>query len=217
MKLEKTMTPYIALQRIVLGISIAAIIILSAKYYIAGEMILADAIMSMIASFIIFEGIKAAGSSMAILRIAENSIDSLEYMKQIPEIEEGEKNTPVKEHDIIFRNVSFTYAKRPILKNISCELKKNTITAIVGPSGSGKTTFCNLIARFWDVNSGEILIAGKNIKEYTLSNLMSNIAMVFQNVYLVEDTIENNIKFGVPNATRAEVIEAAKKRCVMIL
>jgi len=211
MKLEKTMTPYIALQRIVLGISIAAIIILSAKYYIEGGMLLADAIMSMIAGFIIFEGIKAAGSSMAILRIAENSIDSLKYMEKIPEIKEGAETSPIRHPDIEFKDVSFAYDEKTILDHISCEMKKNTMTAIVGPSGSGKTTFCNLIARFWDVNAGEILMSGKNIKEYTLPNLMSHIAMVFQNVYLFEDTIENNIKFGVPSATREEVIEAAKK------
>ena len=211
MKLEKTMTPYIALQRIVLGISIAAIIILSAKYYMEGNMILADAIMSMIAGFIIFEGIKAAGSSMAILRIAENSIDSLKYLEQIPEIKEGQETSPIRHPNIEFKDVSFAYDEKTILDHISCEMKKNTITAIVGLSGSGKTTFCNLIARFWDVNTGEILIGGKNIKEYTLPHLMSHIAMVFQNVYLFEDTIENNIKFGVPNATREEVIEAAKK------
>ncbi len=211
MKLEKTMTPYIALQRIVLGISIAAIIILSAKYYMEGNMILADAIMSMIAGFIIFEGIKAAGSSMAILRIAENSIDSLKYLEQIPEIKEGQETSPIRHSSIEFKDVSFAYDEKTILDHISCEMKKNTITAIVGPSGSGKTTFCNLIARFWDVNTGEILIGGKNIKEYTLPHLMSHIAMVFQSVYLFEDTIENNIKFGVPNATREEVIEAAKK------
>ena len=211
MKLEKTMTPYIALQRIVLGISIAAIIILSAKYYMEGNMILADAIMSMIAGFIIFEGIKAAGSSMAILRIAENSIDSLKYLEQIPEIKEGQETSPIRHPSIEFKDVSFAYDEKTILDHISCEMKKNTITAIVGPSGSGKTTFCNLIARFWDVNTGEILIGGKNIKEYTLPHLMSHIAMVFQSVYLFEDTIENNIKFGVPNATREEVIEAAKK------
>ena len=211
MKLEKTMTPYIALQRIVLGISIAAIIILSAKYYIEGDMLLADAIMSMIAGFIIFEGIKAAGSSMAILRIAENSIDSLKYLEQIPEIKEGQETSPIRHPSIEFKDVSFAYDEKTILDHISCEMKKNTITAIVGPSGSGKTTFCNLIARFWDVNTGEILMGGKNIKEYTLPNLMSHIAMVFQNVYLFEDTIENNIKFGVPSATREEVIEAAKK------
>ena len=211
MKLEKTMTPYIALQRIVLGISIAAIIILSAKYYMEGNMILADAIMSMIAGFIIFEGIKAAGSSMAILRIAENSIDSLKYLEQIPEIKEGQETSPIRHPNIEFKDVSFAYDEKTILDHISCEMKKNTITAIVGPSGSGKTTFCNLIARFWDVNTGEILIGGKNIKEYTLPHLMNHIAMVFQSVYLFEDTIENNIKFGVPNATREEVIEAAKK------
>ena len=211
MKLEKTMTPYIALQRIVLGISIAAIIILSAKYYIEGDMLLADAIMSMIAGFIIFEGIKAAGSSMAILRIAENSIDSLKYLEKIPEIKEGAETSPIRHPDIEFKDVSFTYDEKTILDHISCEMKKNTMTAIVGPSGSGKTTFCNLIARFWDVNAGEILMGGKNIKGYTLPNLMSHIAMVFQNVYLFEDTIENNIKFGVPSATREEVIEAAKK------
>ena len=211
MKLEKTMTPYIALQRIVLGISIAAIIILSVKYYMEGNMILADAIMSMIAGFIIFEGIKAAGSSMAILRIAENSIDSLKYLEQIPEIKEGQETSPIRHPSIEFKDVSFAYDEKTILDHISCEMKKNTMTAIVGPSGSGKTTFCNLIARFWDVNTGEILIGGKNIKEYTLPHLMSHIAMVFQSVYLFEDTIENNIKFGVPNATREEVIEAAKK------
>ena len=211
MKLEKTMTPYIALQRIVLGISIAAIIILSAKYYMEGNMILADAIMSMIAGFIIFEGIKAAGSSMAILRIAENSIDSLKYLEQIPEIKEGQETSPIRHPNIEFKDVSFAYDEKTILDHISCEMKKNTITAIVGPSGSGKTTFCNLIARFWDVNTGEILIGGKNIKEYTLPHLMSHIAMVFQSVYLFEDTIENNIKFSVPSATREEVIEAAKK------
>lgn len=211
MKLEKTMTPYIALQRIVLGISIAAIIILSAKYYMEGNMILADAIMSMIAGFIIFEGIKAAGSSMAILRIAENSIDSLKYLEQIPEIKEGQETSPIRHPNIEFKDVSFAYDEKTILDHISCEMKKNTITAIVGPSGSGKTTFCNLIARFWDVNTGEILIGGKNIKEYTLPHLMSHIAMVFQSVYLFEDTIENNIKFGVSSATREEVIEAAKK------
>ena len=88
------------------------------------------------------------------------------------------------------------------------------MTAIVGPSGSGKTTFCNLIARFWDVKSGEILIGGKNIKDYKIENLMNSISMVFQDVYLFEDTIENNIKFGKQNASHEEVVEAAKKaRC----
>ena len=81
------------------------------------------------------------------------------------------------------------------------------------PSGSGKTTLCNLIARFWDVNSGKVLIGGTDVREYTLDSLMKNISMVFQNVYLFSDTVENNIRFGRPEATRDEVIDAAKRGC----
>jgi ATP-binding cassette subfamily B protein len=209
-KLEKTMTPYIAAQRIVLGIAISAIIVLPVKYYLSGEMILADAVMSMIASFVIFEGIKAAGSSMAMLRITENAIDSLHYFEQIPEIAEGTVNRALEKHDISFQHVNFSYDQKPVLKDISCEMKENTMTAIVGPSGSGKTTFCNLIARFWDTNSGQVLIGGRDIKEYTLPELMNNISMVFQQVYLFEDTIENNIKLGMPDASHDKVVEAAK-------
>ena len=90
-------------------------------------------------------------------------------------------------------------------------MHEREITAIVGPSGSGKTTLCNLIARFWDVQSGSITIGGVDIKDISLETLMSKISMVFQNVYLFEDTIENNIKFGKPEASREQVIEAAKK------
>ena len=92
-------------------------------------------------------------------------------------------------------------------------LGDKTTTAIVGPSGSGKTTFCNLIARFWDVDQGSIKIGGSDVRDYTLESLMDQISIVFQNVYLFADTIENNIKFGCPNATHAQVVEAAKKAC----
>lgn len=209
-QLEKTMTPYIALQRIVIGAAISAILVMAAEYYLGGEMSLANAIMSMIASFVIFEGIKAAGSSMAMLRITENAIDSLHYFEQIPEISEGTADRAPEKHDISFRHVNFSYDKKPVLKDVTCEMKENTMTAIVGPSGSGKTTFCNLIARFWDTNSGKILIGGRDIKEYTLPELMNNISMVFQHVYLFEDTIENNIRFGMPDASHDKVVEAAK-------
>lgn len=87
------------------------------------------------------------------------------------------------------------------------------MTAIVGPSGSGKTTMCSLIARFWDVHGGQISIGGRDVRDYTLDSLLANISMVFQNVYLFDDTIENNIKFGKPDATHEEVVEAAKRAC----
>lgn len=209
-QLEKMITPYIALQRIAIGAAISAIIVTAAQYYLGGEMSLPSTIISMIASFVIFEGIKAAGSSMAMLRITENAIDSLHYFEQIPEITEGTVSRTPEKHDISFQHVNFSYDQKPVLKNISCEMQENTMTAIIGPSGSGKTTFCNLIARFWDTNSGQVLIGGRDIKEYTLPELMNNISMVFQHVYLFEDTIENNIKFGMPDASHDKVVEAAR-------
>lgn len=211
LRLEKSVTPYIVVQRIVMGITTVAMTYLSIKLSLAGDLPLAETILMIIASFIIFEGLVGAGSNMAILRAAENAIDSVDFVNEIPDMKEGTDHDVIKNHDIAFENVSFSYDQRPILKDVSCQIKENTMTAVVGPSGSGKTTFCNLIARFWDVNSGEITIGGKNIKDYTIENLMDNISMVFQNVYLFEDTIENNVKFGKQEATKEEVIEAAKK------
>ncbi|MGR1386401.1 ABC transporter ATP-binding protein [Streptococcus agalactiae] len=212
--LEKSVAPYTVIQRIVMGITTVAMVYVSLNLNLSGELLLAETILMIMASFIIFEGLIGAGSNMAILRACENAIDSVGFIDSMPDMKEGSITEPIKNHDIVFKNVSFSYDDRPILKNVSAEIKENTMTAIVGPSGSGKTTFCNLIARFWDVNSGEILIGGKNIKDYKIENLMDSISMVFQDVYLFEDTIENNIKFGKQNASHEEVVEAAKKaRC----
>ncbi|HEN9254238.1 TPA: ABC transporter ATP-binding protein [Streptococcus agalactiae] len=212
--LEKSVAPYTVIQRIVMGITTVAMVYVSLKLNLSGELPLAETILMIMASFIIFEGLIGAGSNMAILRACENAIDSVGFIDSMPDMKEGSITEPIKNHNIAFKNVSFSYDDRPILKNVSAEIKENTMTAIVGPSGSGKTTFCNLIARFWDVNSGEILIGGKNIKGYKIENLMNSISMVFQDVYLFEDTIENNIKFGKQNASHEEVVEAAKKaRC----
>ena len=212
--LEKSVAPYTVIQRIVMGITTVAMVYVSLNLNLSGELPLAETILMIMASFIIFEGLIGAGSNMAILRACENAIDSVGFIDSIPDMKEGSITEPIKNHNIVFKDVSFSYDDRPILKDVSAEIKENTMTAIVGPSGSGKTTFCNLIARFWDVNSGEILIGGKNIKDYKIENLMNSISMVFQDVYLFEDTIENNIKFGKQNASHEEVVQAAKKaRC----
>ena len=101
-----------------------------------------------------------------------------------------------------------------MLKDVSFKMEKNRMTALVGPSGGGKSTIASLLARFWDVKSGHIFIRGKDIRNVPLSELMDHISMVFQRVYLFEDTIYNNISMGRPDATREEVLEAAKKaRC----
>ena len=212
--LEKSVAPYTVIQRIVMGITTVAMVYVSLNLNLSGELPLAETILMIMASFIIFEGLIGAGSNMAILRACENAIDSVGFIDSMPDMKEGSITEPMKNHKIVFKDVSFSYDDRPILKDVSAEIKENTMTAIVGPSGSGKTTFCNLIARFWDVNSGEILIGGKNIKDYKIENLMDSISMVFQDVYLFEDTIENNIKFGKQNASHEEVVQAAKKaRC----
>jgi len=212
--LEKSVAPYTVIQRIVMGITTVAMVYVSLNLNLSGELPLAETILMIMASFIIFEGLIGAGSNMAILRACENAIDSVGFIDSMPDMKEGSITEPIKNHNIVFKDVSFSYDDRPILKDVSAEIKENTMTAIVGPSGSGKTTFCNLIARFWDVNSGEILIGGKNIKDYKIENLMNSISMVFQDVYLFEDTIENNIKLGKKNESHEEVVQAAKKaRC----
>ena len=111
------------------------------------------------------------------------------------------------------RDISFAYDKRKIIDGVSLTIPARTTTAIVGPSGGGKTTLCHLLARFWDVDSGEVTLGGKNVRDYDMDSLMSNFSFVFQNVYLFHDTIANNIRFGEPNAPMERVIEAAKKAC----
>lgn len=122
---------------------------------------------------------------------------------------EAQKNSAVE-----YSDVSFGYTGKNVLNHISFSMKKGEMTALVGPSGSGKSTIASLLARFWDIREGTIKLNGKDIKNISLGSLMDQISMVFQRVYLFKDTIYNNIAMGRPDATREEVIEAAKKaRC----
>ena len=116
-------------------------------------------------------------------------------------------------YDISLEHISFGYGDRRVIHDISLEIPEHTTCAIVGPSGSGKTTLCNLIARFWDVQEGTVRIGGKNVRDYTADSVLEYISMVFQNVYLFHDSVENNIRFGRPEATREQVIAAAKRAC----
>ena len=116
--------------------------------------------------------------------------------------------------DIAFDHVSFTYENgNQILEDVSFTIPQGSMTAIVGPSGSGKTTITRLIARFWDVQEGTVRIGGKNVRDYTADSVLEYISMVFQNVYLFHDSVENNIRFGRPEATHEQVVAAAKRAC----
>lgn len=213
MVLEKAMNPYVAVQQLILYLFSVLIIFASIVFYLNGSLSLVYCLMMLIASFMVFEQLKIAGSCMVNLRITENSINRANEIDNVPIMDEGGKAIIPQNHEIKFEHVNFSYEKRPVLDSVSLTIPDKSLTAIVGPSGSGKTTLCNLIARFWDVGNGSVSIGGYNVKDYTLDSLMANVSMVFQNVYLFNDTIENNIKFGKPNATHAEVVTAAKKAC----
>ena len=211
--LEKAMTPYVAVQQLVLYVFSVALMFFSIVFYLNDSMTLADSLIMIICSFMVYEQLKVAGSCVANMRIAEHSIDKANKIDNVPVMKEGNVRNNSEPENIVFKNVDFAYEKKKILDNVSFTIPAKKMTAIVGPSGAGKTTLCSLIARFWDVDKGTVSISGVNVRDYKLSELMGNISMVFQNVYLFADTIENNIKFGRKDATHEDVIEAAKKAC----
>ena len=198
LQVEHVMTPYTALQEAVLQIAGVGIMLAAVLLFCQGSMSPANALMSVVVSFLVFGQIKLFGMGVSMLRLAGAAIDRTVQTEQMPKMDENGKALSPKSHDIVFDHVNFSYGEKPILKDISVTLPDKSTTAIVGPSGSGKTTFCDLVARFWDVNSGSVKIGGADVRDYTLESLMDQISMVFQNVYLFADTIENNIKFGCP-------------------
>lgn len=211
--MEKLMTPYSIFQELVLQIAGIGIMLAAVLFWIDGTMSAANALMSIVVSFLVFSQIKLFGMGISMLRLASASIDRTLQTEDMEQMDESGKELYPKNHEIEFKKVHFSYENKEILHGISVTLPDKSTTAVIGPSGSGKTTFVNLIARFWDVDSGSVRIGGKDVKEYTLESLMDQISMVFQNVYLFADTIENNIKFGKPDATHDEVVKAAKKAC----
>ncbi len=211
--MEKLMTPYTIFQELVLQSAGIAMMFVSIFCWAEGTMPIANALMCIVMSFLVFGQIKLFGMGMSMLRLASASIDRTLQTEEMEQMDEKGKTFSPKSHGIEFDNVHFSYENKEILHGIDVTLPDRTTTAVIGPSGSGKTTLCNLIARFWDVDSGSVKIGGRDVREYTLESLMEQISMVFQNVYLFADTIENNIKFGRPQATHPEVMEAARKAC----
>ena len=213
LNIERLFTPYNIAQEMSLHLFSVLIIGAAVLFCLNGSMSLANALTTVIISFLIFSQIQSAGSAAAGLRVVGSSIDHADQINGIREMDDRGKEIHPQKHDISMEHVDFSYDSKPILKNVSVTIPDRTTTAIVGPSGSGKTTLCNLIARFWDVDHGSIRIGDADVREYTLESLMEQISMVFQKVYLFADTIENNIKFGRPDATHEQVVEAARKAC----
>ena len=193
------------------GVAVCAAAIV---FYFGGTMELTNCLLMLICSFILFEQLDSAGSFSSLFRSIDIGVDKANAILKVESMDiDGEDLTPERE-DIALSHVDFSYDSKPILHNVSLTIPEKTTVAIVGPSGSGKTTLCNLMARFWDVQSGSVRLDGRDVREYSYDSLIRNFSFVFQRVYLFSDTIANNIRFGKPNASMEEVKAAAKKaRC----
>lgn len=192
-----------------------ALMVVLVSYLMMHGFDLAYGIGFIVFSFVMFMPVILMGNAAEILGVSDAAIARYKEIMAIPEMKD-QQETPFKinKMNIRFEDVSFAYEEKEVLKNINLDIEENTFTALVGRSGSGKTTIANLIVRFWGVEKGEILIDGMNIKEIPQEELHKNVSMVFQDVYLFHDTVYNNIAFGNKQATKEQVIEAAKKaRC----
>lgn len=211
---ERVFTPLNMTYSMMFRISACMIMLCAGILAVGGDLSFANLAVILIASFTIFNPIEVMGQMTTMIRTMDVALDRVERIKQAKKIDENGRDIPLDSFDIGFEHVSFAYENgNPILKDVSFSIPQGSMTAIVGPSGGGKTTITRLIARFWDVQEGSITIGGHDVKEFTCDSLLKNMSMVFQNVYLFHDTIENNIKFGCPDATHEQVVEAAKKAC----
>lgn len=158
----------------------------------------------------LYEPMKQVFPSLLLLKLTDPPMEKIKELLSEETLTDSGKLKPDFKKEIEFKKVSFGYEDKIVLNNIDLNIPHGKITALVGPSGAGKTTITRLIARFWDVDSGEINIDGVNIKDFGIDELLSNISMVFQDVYLFNDTIYQNIAYGSKTADKARIIEAAK-------
>ncbi|MCR5829099.1 MAG: ABC transporter ATP-binding protein/permease [Lachnospiraceae bacterium] len=195
----------------------AATLAVSLALVLNGALDVASFVGLMLFLFDLYVPVYALYNESTRLTVMSACMDRIEEVMNVPELKDDGKKKFPGEYDgneVEFSNVSFGYDEKEVLSNISFAMKKNTMTAVVGASGSGKSTIANLLARFWDVKEGEVKVKGISVKDVSLHDLMEQISMVFQRVYLFKDTIYNNIVMGRPGASREEVEEAAKKaRC----
>ena len=212
-EMEMTFIPFMTIQNAVTKLTGIVMTLLSIYLYLQGSMELIVCITMMICSFMVYSSLEQAGNYSALLRTVDVSVDKAQKILDIPAMDIDGRDITQKNYDVDIKNVDFSYDKKKIIDNLSIHIPEKTTTAIVGPSGGGKTTLCHLIARFWDVDKGTVSLGGVNVKEYSMDSLMKNFSFVFQDVYLFQDTIANNIRFGQKDAPIEKVIEAAKKAC----
>lgn len=211
--MEMTLVPRIALQSFIAKLTGVAMVAFSCVFYCAGSMDALNAVVMVISAFIIYTSLETAGQYSSLLRVVDMSVDRAQEILNTPQMDISGETIEPAVRDITAQDIAFSYEKRKIIDGISLNIPEKTTTAIVGPSGGGKTTLVNLLARFWDVDGGTVMLGDRNVKDYDMDSLMANFSFVFQSVYLFHDTIANNIRFGQPGAPMEDVIAAAKKAC----
>ncbi len=211
--MELKLIPYMTMQSFWLKAVGTLIVMASVLLHIGGRMDLLTCIIMIISSYMIYAQLDNAGKYSALLRTVDASVDRAQQILRTPQMDISGSEIAPEHFDITAKNISFAYEKRKIIDGISVDIPERTTTAIVGPSGGGKSTLTSLLSRFWDVDEGSVLLDGRDVREYSMDALMKNYSFVFQRVYLFEDTIANNIRFGQPDAPMEKVIEAAKKAC----
>ena len=216
---ERKMTPWTMGLNVLYGIGIAAIFGLSVFLEWSGVLSLAYVLGVLLFVFDLFGPLKALYGEASRLTVMNAALDRIEAVLDEPELPDtGKQHIPAQaqpsQPEVRFHDVAFAYQDKEVLHHISFSMPPHTMIALVGPSGGGKSTIANLLARLWDVKSGSVAIRGVDTRQVPLAELMDHISMVFQRVYLFQDTIYNNISMGKPNATEDEVYEAARKaRC----
>ncbi|WP_181040319.1 ABC transporter ATP-binding protein [Desulfobulbus oralis] len=203
-------TPLLMTFQFILDIGIVLLMILGAVLLLNGSISIFVWLTFLILALRMYEPIKALGPVYEITQSAEATLDRIEaILSEKPQVH-GCRTLAPGPVDINFKNVSFAYDDNAVLRNISLEIPAQKVTAIVGPSGSGKTTMLRLIARFWDVDGGEICLGGVPVRELSSEALFGALSMVFQDVYLFQGTVRENIAFGSPDASDADVERAAR-------
>ena len=211
--MELKLIPFMSLQSFWLKALGTGILLASVLMHLAGSMELFTCLIMIISSYLIYAQLDNAGTYSALLRSVDVCVTQANEILSTPQMDiSGEDITP-ESFDLRADNITFAYEHRNIINGVSLAIPQKTTTAIVGPSGGGKTTLTSLLSRFWDVDSGTVTLGGTDVRKYSMDSLMKNYSFVFQRVYLFEDTVANNIRFGQPEAPMEKDIEAAKKAC----
>lgn len=201
------------LQMVVSKATSVAMCLIAVGLWLSGSLDTAICLTVVVMSFMMFSRLEAAGRFSAILRNIELAMEQTNALLATPPMNEGAGVEKADAFDIEVSDVTFGYDDRCVLDGVSLSIPAGSSCAIVGPSGSGKTTLVRLIERFWDVDSGTVTLGGRDVRDYKVDSLLQNFSTVFQGVFLFDDTIENNIKFGSPEATHEQVVDAARRAC----